>query len=607
MKTILNLSKTSDLPLLLAVTKSIFKFNFLGDKTFTGASQTWTWVGIVDEAPLITQVRAGATILLMVDSLQDCIDNDGTFFYVQATGELYVHWANGANDSTIGRQTAAIQEIGQFYANGIDKTTKGYYDNTLYEPKINSITGLGFKADPLKFGLVSQSTSSVTLNNTNGSFDNIIDTFSRGAVASIDTVSDGVSTLSNSKQRFQGYTKSLQYNGDTIQFGIEEQRFFLNGPVCPNTFASNPGVLDDKYEGKPIPVAFGDIRRGLCVPIDSDGVEKADAETITFQVADPSLGAIRAIDALYDSNGNSVTLGTINLTNCTVQYAKPADVDIDLDKFSWEGEGYDLGTGLTYNNGLDIIRFCFENFGQTPFLSSTYDITQWSIQKAANTQAVGLSIQSTRGFTEEVIEPITVSLQGVVFTKGNGQITFINRDTTLPVSATIGYDDRLGDASIVYDTSAFVSSLAVEFSRDFRNKDAILEENTDFETDVIANYGLKTRGTISPIKSVLTTRANATELSNEIMDTSATPDKLVSWETKLFQNDPELLPFDMVDLDVGRRGTVDRKLVELLEIRPNYNRYTISYKGRIISDIDDELTIANVYGDGVYGSSVYGG
>lgn len=606
MITIVTATKTESLPYCIAYEQGVFSFKFLGDKTFTGATYTWTWEGVVDDAPLIQSVRAGTVILLSVNTLQDCLDNDQTFFYNGSDGRLYIHWLGSQGDYSVGRGQSSIQQSSLFYANGVDRVAKGYYDNTLYEPKVQEVGGFSLQADPIKFGLVARADSSFSLINANGFFDNVSDTLARGQVVEVYVVENEDTSLDNADLVFKGFTKNLFYSQEVIDIEIEEQRFFLNGPVCPNVYASDPGVLDDKYVGKPKPVAFGDIRRGICVPLDSDGVEKGDAVTITFQVADPAIGAVRSIDALYDSNGNSVTLGTINLTNCTVQYSKPSGVDIDLDGFSWEGEGYDIGD-LTYNNGLDIIQFAFNEFGNTPFVTSTFDTVEWSQQSAINNQPVGLSIQSTRGFTESIIEPITVSLQGVVITRGDGLITFLNRDTEAAASARFTFDELLSRPTISYNTDSFVSSVAVGFSKDFVKDRSVIEENTTFEDSIIQAYGLKTRGDISPVESVLRDRADAISLGNEIMDTSKSPDRLLSFTVKLSSDTIGLTPFKLVDVDSGRYNSPDRKKVEILSISPDYNRYEVTISGRILEDIEDDLAAPSLYGPGLYGESVYGG
>jgi hypothetical protein len=606
MLTIVTASKTSTLPFCLAYERGVFAFKFLGDKEFVGASQIWTWVGVDDDAPLVQSVRAGTVILLSVNSLNDCLENDQTFFYNQTDGRLFVHWLDSQGDYSIGRGTAALQESSLFYANGVDRVARGYYDNTLYEPKIQNVSGFSIQADPIKFGLVARANSQISLVNANGFFDNSPLNLARGQVVEVFTAESNVDTLQDASLVFKGFTKSLGYNQEGLNIEIEEQRFFLNGPVCPNVYSSAVG-LKEKYVGKPKPIAFGDIRRGIAVPMDSDGVGKDDAATITFQVADPEFGPIRAIDGLYDSNGNAVTLGTIDLNACTVEYSKAAGEDVDLDKFSWEGEGYELEASLTYNNGLDIMRAAFDYFGNTPFLNSTFDLVAWTVQTLANTQPVGLSVLSTKGFVENIIEPITVSLQGVVITTGTGLITFLNRDTEAVIKSRFAFDELLSRPSVKYDTESFVSSVAVEFSRDFAEREAIVEEDTTLEESVIRDYGLKTRGDISPVESVLANRADAVLLGAEIMRTSQTPDRICTFIVKVSNDTMDLNPFDLVDVDLGRFGSPDRKKVEVLSISPDYNRYEVTISGRILEDIDDDLAAPSLYGPGLYGVSVYGG
>jgi hypothetical protein len=631
--TIITLSKDERLLEMPAFSRGVFFFRFLGDTTYTDDEAVeWYWNGVsavTEAAPLISGVRAGTTQLIEVTSLADCLDNDGTFFY--ASPVLYVHYPHSAHDYSKSLSRKAIQQAGIFLADRTERESKGYYGNTLYQPAALSFTGFAFKADPLKLGLVAGSRSSVSILNSAGSYDEISTATALGAAAEVLHVPSGETELSNAQLIYKGFTTGADRSAGNIDFDIVEQRFFYDEPVCPNVFThaeysaptngtgANPGTygLDDKYIDKPKPVAFGDIRRGICVPLDSK--KGADGDTypgdaspgfqdITFLVADEAFGAVRAITALYDDNGNEVPIQSTDLPNNTVTFRWSwTDPDekpkFDFSRFRWEGEGYDIDG--TYNNGVDIIKWAFVNIAGLLFVEGVFDLDGWNVATASNTEPVGLSLQTTRGLTRELIEPITVSLQGVVLSLGDGRITFIDRDTDAVSRYSFGFEDYTREPSVEYDSKNVVSALTVNYSPDFVDDDFTLSvEDTNSRETVIQTFGLDRREPLSPLKTVLSDRADALAIAEEIMETSADVESPVTIEVP-YRTGFVLYPFDMVTLDAGRYDEAKLKRCEVLEVKPDYNNYRVSITARIIEDIEEKITVSKNYGGGTYGASTY--
>lgn len=372
-----------------------------------------------------------------------------------------------------------------------------------------------------------------------------------------DDIDDGV-------RLFTGFTGGASFGDDSLSVALQEARRPFDQQVCPSVFdlVTFPS-LDPKFENKRIPVAYGDIRRGIAVPIDSDGVETADAATITFKLADSSLHAIGSVTALYDDNGNSVTLGTISLANCTVQYAKGAGDRVDLGKFSWEGTGYVIPGDD--DNGLDIMKDVLTEQGGTAFTVSTYDTTQWTAEQAAHPEPIGISVQSERGLIEEIIQPITVSLQGIVDVLGDGRLTFISRDTTAKVQRFIEQHDIIAGPSFSKDPDSVVSRIAVNYAPSFVDRtDVLTEVYEDQAAGVIARYGIDRTLPVSPVETVLTVAADALAVGAEVATTTADPETLVELTIPLDDTQTQL--FDIVQADVGRPRSADYRVFEVLRI-----------------------------------------
>ena len=187
---------------------------------------------------------------------------------------------------------------------------------------------------------------------------------------------------------------------------LSDSRFFLNAPVCDNVFSSNdfPDIANE-YEGKPIPVAYGNIRFGICIPIDTKDFDPAVGGTITYIVADDSKGNVN-ISNVYSSRRQPIQFSILNPNRFTITLS--ANQDFNIDDVRWSGLGY---FGIT--NGLNIITKCFAEQGNYAFNDYNYNTIEWGLSAINNDSSIGLSIQSTGTIIDEVVEPITKSLFGI--------------------------------------------------------------------------------------------------------------------------------------------------------------------------------------------------
>jgi hypothetical protein len=600
----------------------VFTFRFNGDTTYTDSQAVeWYWNGVSsvsDPSPIINGVRVNSVQLAQVNTLQECIDNDQTFFY--DAPDLYVHYPNSANDYAQPMQRRFIQKASIFLANNMDRMNKGYFGNTYYEPTALDFGGFSVAADPLKLGLIAANKSTVNIQNNNGKYDDAELTSTIGAVSETLVVPENEMNLNNARTVFKGFTNGADQRDKDIKYAIEEQRFFYDTPICPNTIedgdyvnsqpgtGSNPGTwgIDDSQIGKPYPVAFGDIRRGICVPTNSKKGKDGDtyveptsgSHDVVFLLADPAISTILSVTALYDDDDNEVAIKSTDLVNNTVTFEwawsdKDEKPKFNFNRFSWEGTGFDIPG--TYNNGLDIMKFCLTEIGNLIFASGVFDVAQWNLETALNTEAIGLSIRSTRGITREVIQPITSSLQGVVLSRGTGELTFISRDITAQSVAEYDVTDIFDDFKIEYDASDMVSTLIVEYAPNFAVRDDALQiVDSSNEQYVIDTYGIKRRDPLSPFSSVLFDEAEAQALAEDILTTSIDPQREISF-TIPYTIDFGLEVFDMITVNTRRYGEADRlKRVEVLRLQPNYNNYTVKITGRITEDNVDGRDI--VYG-----------
>lgn len=541
----------------------VWRYSFGGDEIYTDdLGATFFWGGR-QEIINIRGVSVGVTNYLEVASVAACQANEESFYWDDANKRIYIHHAGNSNDYAIGGGVYRMLSVSAGYATGRFRGQASFYDELYYDPRILGIGSLQKQVDPLKFGLLSFESSSYELGNQDGLFDSFSNAEALNAQVRFVLMQAGDASIDNGTRIFTGYTGGADPSDTTMSVKLSEARLFYNRAVCPNTFNSTIfASIDDKYAGRRIPVAYGEIRRGIAVPIDTGSFDKATGGTVTFKLADDAIHGILGVDALYDDNGNSVTLGTVSLSACTVQTSIAAGADVDLDRFSWRGQGYDIPG--TYDNGLDIVKDALAEQAEIPFVSTTYDTTEWNTQTDANTQSIGLSIQSERGVIDEVVEPITVSLQGIVDVLGDGRLTFRPRDPDAGISRVIYQDEIIGVPDFEINTEDVVSTVVVQYAPSFVNQDNSLTAiYTDDRESVTAGYGIDSPKPVSPVKTVLVDEADALAVGAEIATTSTDPQRFVSITLPI---DTETISlFDVVQIDVGRPRTEDWKVYEVLD------------------------------------------
>ena len=570
----------TNLPPLFAEDEGVWCFNFYGDETFidTYDSSVWTWEWTdlsLEEVLGVTQDDGRQ--LAIATSLSDCKALQGSFYWDNANGVLYVHWFESVGDWSISRTESSYSQIVGGYANKYSDTTQNVWDGIYFEQILTELSGLSKSVDPTKLGMIAFNQSSYSLCNEDGRFDSLDATQVTGVPTWFYRVPDDAEVLTNDMRIFTGFKDGYQNDFSKITYNTVESRFFENKPTCPNSITLTDYANAGEMEGKTIPVAFGDIRRGVLMPTNLDSLTEANPGTAQFLVADPSLYAVLAISKLYDKDENELTITGTNLTNCTVEYTKPAGVaPNDLKDYKWEGQGYDIDG--TYNNGLDIIRACFLKLANIPYIASTYNIPEYGQGILDNTQPVGISIATDRGFIESVIAPITTSLQGIVDIQGDGRITWRSRDDTRPVLEEILINDLFGEPKIVENTQETVSELTINYAPDFTDRKKDLTYNySDKKSEVISNYGINRKTPLSPVQTILFAQSDAEDIAEEIMETSDQPSREITGTTVEYIEDAKL--FDIIGIDTGRYGSENLEYGEILNITPDYfndrQRFTI--------------------------------
>jgi len=599
-----------DVPRLHAFKSGVWSFQFYGDTTYTDPfdSSVWNWENVNNDLLEVLGVTYNGRPLTPTLSLADCTALQGSFYWDDTNGYLYVNWPASWGDWAIGRDITSYSELYAGYASGYSKTSKNYFDGLFYEPILTGMSGLAKKADLTKLGLISFGESSFTLTNEGGRFDKYSDTEAIGTAAQFFYIEHEAITIDTTDQIFTGTQYGYKNDRSKIQINVIENSLYQNKPVCQNTvtLAEYPDAGDRK--GKFLPVAWGKMDKGILIPVNAGALETSSSGTATLLLADPAHGPLTAVTAIYNDEGDTVSILSTDLNACTVTVTKPADVAPSaLDGYTWEGQGYTL-TG-TYNNGLDIIRDAFFKLAGIPFIESTFDRGQWIRETLDNTESIGISIQSDKGFIEELVEPITTSLQGIVDILGDGRISYRTRDDSAPVSYTVEQYQQTNEPALDEKADEIVSEVLIQYAPNFKDPENEYKSFTyiDERSKVIKDYGLDRREPLSPVETVLTDEGDAEALAVKLMDTSNQGETRPAVQKARIKKD--LAVFDIIGLDVGRYNVADYLYGEVLNIEPDYIGNREKYIIRAIDGADANILLyhqGRILGTALYGTPLSG-
>jgi len=565
------------IPYLTAFHGGVWCFSFFEDYDYVDPhdGSTWYWVGTDWTIVEIIAVFNYGTFLIRTTSEADCEALDRSFFWDDVNGILYIRWPDSFDDHAVGRAYNSMSQLVHGYANGYSRINHNVFDGLYYDPIIVATGGLSKKVDPLKLGLIAFEKSSYSFTDESNAMDMTSGVDSIGNPVKFYEAEKTDMALTDAMAIFTGFENGYSHNRDEITYDVTEYRLFQNSPCCVNfaLLADYPDIGEEKQDA-PIPVAFGDIRRGIMLLTNKDALVQANIGSAVFLVADPSILPVLGIDNVYNKVGELQAITAFDLVACTVTVTKPADISPgDLKDWTWEGQGYDIDG--TYNNGLDIIRAAFLLFASIPFLNSLFETVKWTAETVANPDAVGISIQSDKGFIEEIVEPVCSSLQGVVEIMGDGRISWSSRDlTVLPITSIphIYAIDQIDYPKIKLTPEQIVSELAITYAPNFKVKeDLITYVYAVDRDDIIVNYNINRREPISPLKTILFDEADVLALAIEVMSTSAGPERIITVEHDTII---KARLFSIIGIDTGLFGNERFEYGEILELSPDYKSMT---------------------------------
>lgn len=440
----------------------------------------------------------------------------------------------------------------------------GFFGNLYYEPRVKSLPQISTQRDSLFWGKISFEGGSISLINNDGFFDNFGDQNYYGAECRIYFGSpDGEFAI-----QYTAYIEDYSFTSFDISINFKDNRKLLSVKL-PNNYYSidDYPYLDDGNEGKPKPLPYGPIRKGLATCLN----ETQTTSTYTFNISDTSNHPITSIDKVYVDN-KSVSFSNVNLTNGTFTLSssvyEPGD-DVSVDFF-----GYNI-TGA-----LDIIKDLIVNHTNVLYNSSFFNTVSWS--SFTIPQVLGLWIGEKTELID-IIGSISQSVFGLFIVDPDGRFNFKLLDNSAASVDTIYIDNILSPVDIELKSDEYLSSVRVGYNQIIELDDYSWYTNTTKETELFNKYRSKVE---MDFETLLTDKDDVIDYSTEILNTFGGIYPTYSITTNIEFVD--VLVGDNVDLQVSKDGFVK---CTVLGKSLDFNNYSINFTLRYLETLTPNTSV----------------
>lgn len=553
-----------------------------------------TATGFTSGAPTLSgitkvgSVIAGSVRLLEVFSPSECQLVDSSFFWDAPSKKLYVHCPDCKDPDLF------IMRIGAAFGYRMYGSNQySYVNGFIYEDRILEVPTISKSKDSFFFGKVVFDNGSVVLDNSDGYFDNLVNTQKMfGASARLYFGTENL-TVSEFRKVYSGYVKNITLNTNQITFEVVDEREKLSKNIIQNYFttADYPSLKDDDI-GKPIPILYGECKRVPIIMV-TEGRLTSVTGNHTGKVCDITTldNAIKKVEKIYIGDTKSYTTASTkwsyNSTAATISVSttvfKPGE------KVRADAQGYVDSDGNLIENGLDIIKDILTKIYAVPFTNTFYNLANWDRAKALdvcyykkdNTQLI------------DAIEEIANSTRGVFIIEDDGRYScriFYKYNASLQ---TITHNDLLEVAQISYNTTQTLSSLTIKYNKDF-SEDEYLSILNDYseESDIFNNLLFYRH---EDFETLLTDSVSASTLGTDLLDLYGTVNKIINCKTFVQSIIREI--GDVVTVEFGRPELPlqnDAKC-EVIGISKNLSDGTIELTLRLFEQLADYYYYQGIY------------
>lgn len=193
--------------------------------------------------------------------------SSGEWFYNSSTGRLYIRTSDDTNPNTknVNVKYRLFFSTGPFSLPCDLSAGPDVY----YEPRLKDASAVNKQLDDEQIGIALESSTNLSFYNTDGYFDEIIDSLIwENKTVRVWSWSPGVA-LSEKKLLFKGTIEDKGFSDSRASFRCKDAIYKLREPFPLERFSVSDGTVPDAYLDTPKRQVYGQFDNLQCVPIDA--------------------------------------------------------------------------------------------------------------------------------------------------------------------------------------------------------------------------------------------------------------------------------------------------------------------------------------------------
>ncbi len=522
----------------------------------------------------IKSLKIGIENYTLVSSIAAMRSQVKSFYFDISTQTVYFRFVN---DEPVLDKIVKLGIVQGFLAD-IDETGEGcYYNDIYYEPRITKLPALQKTKDPLFFGLLKYQNLSVDVINSDGEFDDFTDKDIYGQATRWMLGFEGLN-YADYVQISSGYIYDPSWSYNNLTITVQDGRKKLEREIPYNKYTQlEYPFLSDENNGSYKPIAYGDIKNAKAVCIDENVVAPTNN---TFHYMDTEFNdanQITKVETVFQDNTTDVTASTLNGDLSAGTFQLPNAVCFS------GGELKDVFVTFTgsdgIENGMDVMKDIYLNYGETSFLSTNFNIAEWNAETNLS-KNIGLYKEKPTKINK-IFEEICKSINGLWFIQDDSLITTRVYNPDRNITKEIRDYDWLNEPKFKKPVKEYLSSVIVQHSQDYKYDSSYSNyENIDYQADALKKYKVYSQKTI---KTLLTNETDAIAVSNNLMSRSYDVKETVTRKTTIEHYDLKVMDFIVTAHD---RDNTDFGIYEIVGKKFNLKDYTIDLTMKKIQDYD---------------------
>lgn len=545
-----------------------------------GKLTSFTSVPDLPDIAIVGSVIADGVQLQQVSTPALCISTNLSFYWESATRTLYIHCDRGDDPDLFNIR------VGQVY--GFRKGGEtSVYGGVIFSDRLIDVPDISLNKDAQFWGAIAFDSNTIRVVNSDAEYDLLTrNNYVFGAKARLLAGFDGW-PIEDFQQIYEGFINKITTSETEIAVEVKDQRIAFSKNIPENVFSTAiyPNLKDNDI-GKPLPRIFGTCRN---VPVTIYDEGRSDTVTghfhgklcdtaYTSAMAQISAIYINGVDWTSLSTGTNLNTKSITLTtwvNATSRgYKKGDEVTADV-----KGELDENGDSIV--NGGQVIRRLLKDYYDYSFIGDYYNIGKWEENRARD---ICLYLNERKQVIDVINDICADGIQGDFYITQGGKLALKIFNENYPSVQTIRRNELLNTASIEDNPDKILTSIAIGYSRDWKNNEDIIYIDDTDEDDLFNTFSIYRQKEFNTLCSNVTDAQDyATTLKTYCQDVETIFTIVIPGWISIQREIGDIV---IVYLDRPLQTMYGRVKAEVIGVSKNLNEHIVSLTCRMIQRMD---------------------